>query len=44
MKIWRSLSFSAVEQLFKKFGSDVRFLKPQILEEISEDCTLSDAT
>jgi hypothetical protein len=43
-EICRFLSFSSVEQLFKKFGSDVRFLKAQILEEISEDCALSDAT
>jgi hypothetical protein len=43
-EICRFLSFSTVEQLFKKFGSDIRFLKPQILEEISEDCALSDAT
>jgi hypothetical protein len=43
-EICRFLSFSTVEELFKKFGADVRFLKPQILEEISEDCALSDAT
>jgi hypothetical protein len=43
-EICRFLSFSTVEQLFEKFGPDVRFLKPQILEEISEDCCLSDAT
>jgi hypothetical protein len=41
-EICRFLSFSSIEQLFKKFGPDVRFLKPQILEEISEDCELSD--
>jgi hypothetical protein len=42
-EICRFLSFSTVEELFKKFGADVRFLKPQILEEISEDRALSDA-
>jgi hypothetical protein len=43
-EICRFLSFSSLEALFKKFGSDVRFLKPQILEENSEDCALPDAT
>jgi hypothetical protein len=43
-EICRFLSFSSLEGLFKKFGSDVRFLKPQILEENSEDCALPDAT
>jgi hypothetical protein len=42
-EICRFLSFSTVEQLFEKYGPDVRFLKPQILEEISEDCGLADA-
>jgi hypothetical protein len=37
-EICRFLSFSALEELFKRYGSDVRFLKPQIIEEISEDC------
>jgi hypothetical protein len=43
-EICRFLSFSSLEALFKKFGSDIRFLKPQILEENSEDCALPDAT
>jgi hypothetical protein len=42
-EICRFLSFAAVEEVFKKFGSAVRFLKPQYLEEISEDCAVSDA-
>jgi hypothetical protein len=43
-EVCRFLSFSAVEELFKKFGPNIRFLKPQILEEISEDCAISEAT
>jgi hypothetical protein len=41
-EICRFLSFSSVEQLFKKYGPDLRFLRPEILEEISEDCGLDD--
>jgi hypothetical protein len=37
-EICRFLPFSTMQELFRKFGSNVRFLKPQILEEISEDC------
>jgi len=41
-EICRYLSFSSLEQLFKKYGADLRFLKRQILEDISEDCSLTD--
>src|SRR5208337_3620968 len=41
-EICRYLSFSSLEQLFKKYGGDLRFLKRQILEDISEDCSLTD--
>jgi hypothetical protein len=43
-EICRFLSFTALDEFFAKFGPNIRFLKPQILEEISEDCDLADAT
>jgi hypothetical protein len=43
-EICRFLAFSAIEDLFEKYGSHLQYFKVQILEDISEDCGLADVT
>lgn len=39
----RFISFSAVRRRLKEVGQFVRYLKPEFLDELSEDCTIEDA-
>jgi hypothetical protein len=38
----RFIAFSEIKQKLKEVGSYLRFLKPEFLEELSEECTLDD--